>query len=457
MVGRRAAAVPLVVVLIGLTISGVADAGPPGSWTRVTGVGTADRNTMRPGVARGADGRLHVVWSRAGDLAGSILHSAISRDARSVTGPDPIFDGPAGVNESSALVRTAEGLRAFFGATNSFDGALGTATSPDGRSWSVQPTPASRGGAEARPVYAAAGIAAALGIDGTVFSAWGASAPDGSGFHIGLSSGDADGATGSGTLIDPGVGVDSQTGAAYVAANLLDEDGVALFPISPAGGRTVIPRSGAAQLQHPVHITGRAGKPGVYVAYTQGTSEFLGKAAIWNVTSGSGRVLGKKGDQDASVAAAPDGRLWMFWRRGEFVLATRSNPAATRFGRIVRVRAPKGTDSVYDLTGNGSAGPLDVLLHLAKGSSLASWHQRILPGMTLEATLGKGKKNAGKVSVRATDAGTLLAGVKVKLGSDRPKTTGKSGAVVFTLDRGRYMAKATKRGYASASIGLRVR
>ena len=151
---------------------------------------------------------------------------------------------------------------------------------------------------------------------------------------------------------DPGVGVDSQSGAAFVAGNLLDEDGVMVLPIAPAGARVTIPNSGAEQLQHPVGITGRIGKPGVFVAYTQGTNEFLGKPAIYRVDTGKSiRLSNKKGGEDVCVAAAPGGRLWAFWKDGDTIFATRSNTSATKFGQIVDVRAlGKGT-TIYELNG----------------------------------------------------------------------------------------------------------
>ena len=57
----RTAAVAAVVLL---AAAGSAEAGPPGKWSQVTGVGQDDGNPMRPGLARTADGVLHVSWSR---------------------------------------------------------------------------------------------------------------------------------------------------------------------------------------------------------------------------------------------------------------------------------------------------------------------------------------------------------------------------------------------------------
>ena len=49
-------------------------------------------DTDEVGLERTADGVLHVAWTRpAGGLGDTVLHSAISADAKSVSGPDPIL------------------------------------------------------------------------------------------------------------------------------------------------------------------------------------------------------------------------------------------------------------------------------------------------------------------------------------------------------------------------------
>ena len=55
-----------------------AAAGPPGKWTQLTAPGASVLNIMRPGLARTADGVLHVTWTRddAGN-ADSLIHAAL--------------------------------------------------------------------------------------------------------------------------------------------------------------------------------------------------------------------------------------------------------------------------------------------------------------------------------------------------------------------------------------------
>jgi hypothetical protein len=442
-------------LLAQLLVAVPAAAGPPWDWTQVTGAGAPDKNTLEIGLARTGNGVLHVSWTRQrAGTADSLLHSAISANAKRVTGPNEIYAAPAGVNQSSALVATPEGLRVFFAATNVFDDALASATSVDGTAWSA-PAIASRGGNAARPVYAASGIGAALAPDGIFYSAWGSSAPGAEGFHAGLDPAVADGALGPGTVVDPGVGVDSQTNAAYVAANVVGDDGMMVLRIAPAGTPTTIPNSDAEQLGHRVGVTGRIGAPGVIVGYTQGTNPFTGRPAVFRADTGrTMRVSNHRGAEQISIAAAPEGRVWVLWKDGDTVYATRSNRAVTRFGRPTTVRAPKGSDTIYSLAGEGSRGPLDALvLADVPGSGIGNWHQRILPRLSLTAKARKG----GKVTFFATDAGDPLRGVKVKVARRKARTTGASGKVTFRLPPGRHVGKATKSGYVAASAPARVR
>lgn len=432
-----------------------AAAGPPGRWTQVTGIDVPDRNTLEVGLARTADGALHVSWGR--DRAGtadSLLHSSISADARTVGGPHEIFAAPAGVNESSALVAGPEGLRVFFAATNAFDDALATATSTDGTSWSA-PVAASRAGNEARPVYAASGISAARAPDGTFYSAWGSSAPGAEGFHAGLDPVAPDGAFAGGhTVTDPGVGVDTRSGAVFVAGNVLGDEGLMVLPIAPAAGPPVtLPGSDAEQLGHRVGVTGRIGASGVLVAYTQGTNQFTGQPALYRTDTGRAlRVARHRGAEKVSIAAAPEGRAWVFWKDDDRVYATRSNKAVTRFGPIVAVRAPGGADAIHSLAGEGSPGPLDLLaLAAVPDSGIGNWHQRILPRLRLTAKVGKQRK----VTFAVRDAGDPVAGARVRVGR-RPATTSATGKVTLVLPRGRRAGTATKPGYAAASARVTV-
>ena len=446
-----------VLAALGLLAAGAgsAQAGPPGKWTQVTGLSRADLNIMRLDLARTGDGVLHVAWPREGDAnTGSVLHSAISANAKSVTGPHTIFANTAGgVNESVALVRAPDGsLRAFFAGTNVFDSVMASATSSDGVTWSAA-GPVSRNGNSGKPVYAASGIGAGVGADGTFYTIWGDSAPGGAGFHVGLDPNAPDGSLSGDVPIDPNVGVDTQSGQVYGAWNTLGDGPVTVLSLAPAGGAIGIPNS-APQTQHRVGITGRIGSPGVFVAYTQGSNPFLAKPAVYRVDTGKSTRLSRSQGELISIAAAPAGRLWVFWEKGGTIFATRSNKAATKWGRIVKLRAPGKSSSVYSLAGEGTLGPLDLLAHTDPPSgNLASFHQRILPGLLLKAR----KNKKGNTVIKVSDAGEGVAGAKVKVKGVGSQTTGAGGVTTFALAPGRYRVRASKNGYDSHTRRVRVR
>lgn len=436
-----------------LVAAQASEAAAPEKWKQVTGVGVEDANTLNPGLARSADGVLHVLWTRDETGSDSLLHSTVSADGRSVAGPGPVASND-GLNLSSALVALPDGsLRAFFAGTNLFDGLLLSATSADGgASWS-SPSPVSKLEPEGKEVYTAGGIGAATGLDGTFYSIWGDSSPSGGGYHVGLDPALADGELPNEELeSDPKIGVDSSSGQVVSAWHEVG-GGVGVMPLSPAAGATRIPSSDGESL-HPVGITGRIGAAGVFVAYLRGPGPFP-DPSLYRVDTGKAFRVTKRPGELASLAAAPGGRLWMFWKGdGNVLRATRSNKAATRFGRIVELKPPGGDATVYDLAGDASTGPLDLLAHSDPDSGpLASYHRRVRPGLDLEAS--KAKK--GKTAVGVTDAGVAVGGATVKVKGVGKKTSGGSGKVVFALDPGRYRVTASKKGYEPYSKRVRVK
>jgi hypothetical protein len=437
---------------------GVAQAGPPGKWTQVTGVGKPDQNTLVVGVARTPDGVLHVGWEQPGaGNAASILHSQISANAKTVSGPNTIFAYPGGANHAVSLLAVSGGLRAFFSGLaegSPLNGNMATATSSNGTSWAPAPVTAATPAGGAKPVYAASGIGAAMGLDGTFYSIWGDSGPNDGGFHVGLDPSTASPDLPGGLKSDTAIGVDSTSGQVVGAWNIIGGS-VQVMPLAPAGAVTTLPNSTAAQLQHRVGISGRIGAPGVFVAFTQGTNEFTGKPALYRVDTGKALTVSKTAGEKVSIAAAPEGRLWIFWKKGGTVFATRSNKAATAFGAVRKVVAPGGTGStVYDLAGEGSPGPLDLLaLVQSSSSTLANYHQRILPGLTVKAR--KGKK--GKTLFTVTDAGDAVKGAKVKVKGAGSGKTSKAGTVSLSLAKGKHSATASLKGYASATLSVKVR
>jgi hypothetical protein len=99
-------------------------------------------------------------------------------------------------------------------------------------------------------------------------------------------------------------------------------------------------------------------------------------------------VVGSGGDvESVGISAAPGGRLWVFWQDNatDVYKATRSNPAAWKFGAIVKVKSPKGAMSLWRVAGEGSGGSLDLFAHVTTGGWIATWHKQVRPELTLRA------------------------------------------------------------------------
>lgn len=443
------------------------------TWTQVTGIGGDARNTDEIGLARTSDGVLHVAWTRAtpGTYDDVLLHSAISKSGKSVTGPTPILGGME-LNNSVDLLRSPDGgLRVLFAGLNPafpIDSRLATATAgADGAAWAIQPTPASNatpGGGH--PVYAARGIGGGLLPAGIPMGLWGDSDPSGAGFNVGLSSAVPDGD------FSPAcceLGPDVATGADGVPAmawTFLGDDPSIRARVLPSGPELTAPGSQATELGPRVAVSGRTKGSGVYVAYTAGEASFEGRPAIWRIgASKAVRLSGARGVQHTRLSAGPQGRMWVFWERSGKIYARRSNTSLSRWGSTVKVSPPSKTNTIYALTGEGSSGPLDVLALADRSSGLAYWHRRILPGLSLSAspTSVTGSKG-GSITFRVTDAGSSVKKAKVSLpigGKTLKGTTNSKGRVTLTIPKGtkraRRTATATKSGYTKATRRIRIK
>jgi hypothetical protein len=256
---------------------------------------------------------------------------------------------------------------------------------------------------------------------------------------------------------DPDLATDSATGETFVAwySNADGEYGTWVQRVAPSlGAKTFVPGSAddgdAIQPRNRTQIASRIGAPGVYVAYCNGYPTCK-QARVWRVGSGKSMVVGRDGDvESVGLSAGPGGRLWVFWQDndGDVYKATRSNAAATRFGAIVKVKPPKGTSSLWRVAGEGSRGNLDLLAHVSTGSSIATWHTQVRPGLTLKCRGGKA------ISCTVSDAGDPVGGAKVKIGG-QTLTSNSKGKVSVNLPAGTFVAKATKSGFTPASTRVK--
>jgi hypothetical protein len=199
----------------------------------------------------------------------------------------------------------------------------------------------------------------------------------GLGFHYGVDPSTPDGKIpqSSCCLYHPDMGVDSASGQAWIGftSNENATPGFFVNAIGPGGaegGRKLAPGAltGGDFLQ-PIGrtpITGRISAAGVFLAYGQGYPT-INKIAVWRTdTSKPQLLLNASGAKHVAIAAAPEGRLWVMWDLDGKVYATRTNRAATRVGPATTI-APAGSKSVYELDGEGSAGPLDVIANDGEG------------------------------------------------------------------------------------------
>ena len=213
-----------------------------------------------------------------------------------------------------------------------------------------------------------------------------------------------------------------------------------------------------------------AGQSAVIVAYPTGYPTTT-TMRVWRIVPGGGApstvVLASGGSQkDATaVAADPNGRAWVIWtdRSGDgsrrTVYASRSNVGATAWGKVVSLKGPTGTSTLWQLAASAQSDRVDVLAQYQKGSGNAIFHTQLLAG--LKVTVSPAKIKVGKtttVSVTVTDAGSGVGGAKATIGT-RSGTTSVAGVAkvkVKATKTGKLKVTVKKNGYAVGSATLTV-
>jgi hypothetical protein len=440
-------------------------------WRAVT---TTDQASIdQVGLLRTIDGALHVAWHRpTGPNTDDLLHTVIARNGR-IGATTPIATGWTGF-QNPALVRDPQGIRAFVGGIRSTDpgdpnNELSTLLSRDGGgTWELQVGNVVPSGGQA---YASP-VAATARPDGTTLQTWAGSL--GTWVHAGLSPSSPNHnfqAPFGNYGYDPNLATDSvgrtilawysnATGRLGVLAQDVAADG------SPVGSAVTMPGTSTMEIGMlgRTPVAARAGG-GFYVAYPTGYPT-MNRVRLWRVGAGSAPVIAKlsgQGNQPVTIAAAPDGRLWVVWvanRNGvPSVLARRSNRSASRFGATVDAGRVKDSAASYRLDASPSGGTLDVLANFNIGTEprSATYHRRILPGLTLEARptrLRLGEPKSVRFTVR--DAGDPVQGAKVRAGGKAGRTD-RQGRVELRLPGRTVTARASKRGYTTVAKRLRAR
>lgn len=446
--GRVARAGIAAAALLAAPASALAASDPAGGdWSPLDDKPTSEVNivnTNELGLLRTGDGVLHVLWVNGrDDGTQALLHTALTGTEPSHPGlvarPETVFTVTPAANQSfndrvDLASNGADGLRALFSTTfpgSPIDGILATSVSAAGTTWSSPIAGSATAVGQRSPVYAAAGIGGGTDLQGVTTGAWGDSAPDAGGYRVGLTTTGAD-AHFPGTLgdIDPDVATDSVTGESFVAVNHQDV-GINLSSVAGADVGTV-PQSAHAWTLQRTSITGRIGASGVYVGYGTGDNMFGAKPAIYRV--GSSKFILLKNQADAAhvgIAAAPEGRLWIYWDRDGKIFASRTNREITKFGAIVRYPGPLFEDATfYRLAGEGSLGSLDLFALADVKGSLNWWVERLMPGLKLEVVGNGNVKPGDKIQFLVTDAGDPVKGIDVYAvigGKKVSKATNASG------------------------------
>lgn len=462
------ARVVAVAVIIAAAAAPSAHAAP---WKRVT---TPDgASTDQVGLARSADGVLHVAWHHpTGPNTADLLHTAIAA-AGKVGATTPVQSGWTGFT-NPALVVEPSGLRAFWGGFRTTDttdpqNETNTALSADGgASWALQSGSVVPLGAQSY----GSNTAATVRSDGSTLQAFAGTL--GTWVHAGLSPSTANhdyqaplGSYG----YDPNLATDA-TGRTVLAwySSATGHLGVQVQDVaadgSPVGAASTMPNTADMQvgMLGRTPLVARQGG-GLYVAYPTGYPS-ANNVRLWRVGAAGAPLLarvGGSGTPAVAVAAAGDGRLWVVWTKGfgdPDVLARRSNKGATRFGAVVNAGHPKDARQAYKVDASAAGGALDVLgnFNIDTTPTAVTSYRRVLPGLTLAARpakLRRGKTTDVRFTVR--DAGAAVKGAKVKAGGESGTTNGK-GRVTLTITSGKALTARVKRsGYTAAAVRLKPR
>jgi hypothetical protein len=472
-----------------LVCVGVTSAGTPGRWdTVVRGANVPGGSASELGLARTADGALHVAWKeRTGPLAEAIRHRSVSAAGR--LGPtSTIASGWIGLSDPELVVDRGGGLRVYFGGqrtTQSDEPLAGllTATAPaSGASWSAPAVVHRRN--QAGP---ARNWSATVGRDGTQYQAWyGVSEIY---LHRGLDAAQGDHLfTAAPPLSEFGpTVVDDAARRLWVSWCGFGGSAGGLFvqradPATGAPIGAVRKLPGSTTLNQGAQVStcnlertaarrtpmvARAGG-GVFIAGSTGYPT-LSRVNVWRIDP-SGQVpagsfvvaAGAFGHTTPALAAAPDGRIWVAWLEAAAgrvtIAARRSNRLGTAWGEPVRVRASGGwIPGALNVSAQG--GRLDVLgLMDSVGAGNSVQHTQLLPGLTLRHVRTV-RRQGGSVALtfRVSDAGDPLGGARVAVGSfsDVTAANGLATVVLAAPRPGALRATASRAGYVGDAIGVR--
>ncbi|HST25384.1 MAG TPA: hypothetical protein VLJ76_05300 [Gaiellaceae bacterium] len=395
-------------------------AGPAAHWNRISGPTQAG---LQLGLARTADGVLHVIWNR-GATNTSVFETRLSPSG-STLGTSTVATGWNGNGGLALLAMPDRTLQLFAAGTN----GIHTFTAPEGgRSWTASAGP--WGGAVAE---ASAVIGATLTKEGQVVTAWRGSAAEGVP-PASIPQNAYEGGMGESFLA-----TDAATGAVVLSGETnAGQGGAYTQQILPSPGAKVVVTPLAKDWS--VSSSARLGAAGVFLANADSKNVRLSRYG------GSSKTLATGPYFSAAVCAGPAGRLWVSWGDAtDGIFVTRSNRAAGAFEPVQKLKAPSGNGLTY-MQCEGSTGPADLFADDGTGF----WHTHVLAQLTVHASVARGKAT---ISVR--DAGDPVPGAAVSVGGRHLKT-GASGSVAVALRKGSYSASVSAPGYATATAAFHV-
>jgi hypothetical protein len=445
------------------------------------------------GLARTADGRLHVAWKELTRRDGNgTQYAAIAQTSVSAAGRSgeatTFLDGWVGLSDPELVVESGGGVRVYFGGLRSTQpgdplAGLLTATRPasDAVPWSAPEVIHNRNGVGAR------NLSVTVARDGTPYQAW--YGAGGIYLNRGLDAALGDNLFTAGPTVNqfgPTV-VDDAAGRIWVSWCGFGGNAGGLFVqrADPASGAPIgaarklsgstTPYQGAqvstCNLERTdirrTPMVARAGG-GVFIAGSTGYPG-LRRVNVWRIDP-SGQfpagsfVVGEGAfpHYTPALAAAPDGRIWVAWLEptsvGGTIAARRSNRLGTVWGEPVRVRAP-GNWILGALNIAAQRDRLDVLglMHTPQPPKSIQ-HTQLLPGLTLRHVRTERRPNGSVALIfRVSDAGDPVPGARVTVGSVSDLTGGNGLAtVVLAAPRpGALRATGSKAGYVGDTTRFR--
>ena len=389
------------------------------AWSRISG---PTQPGLQLGLARTADGVLHVIWNR-GATNTSVFETRFSAAGKSL-GTSTVATGWNGNVGLALLAMPDRTVRLFAAGT---DGIHTFTAASAGKHWAADST-APWGGAVGE---ASAVIGATLTKDGQAVTAWRGFAAEG----VPPSSIPQNGYEGG--MGESFLATDAATGAVVLSGETnAGQGGAYSQQILPSPGPKVL--AGPLAKDWSVSSSGRIGAAGVFLANANGKNVRLSRYRGSSKTLATGPYL------SAGLCAGPDGRLWVAWGdAADGLFVTRTNRAAGAFEPVQKVHAPS-TNGLSFVQCEGSDGPVDLFADDGTGF----WHTHLLAQLSVHAAAAH-----GKVTVSVRDAGDPVAGASVAVGGRHLKT-GAAGTVTLTLRPGSYSAAVSAPGYAPATTSF---